>query len=149
MLSLIRFAGITTVIFAVRGPARAQELAPPGSDVSIHKMVIESAFSHTVKYDVKGGSPRLQALVRRVEWAENELSVIEQLQLLKLDTVVNERRVAAFRTAQLTDPDYPPGFILPSIATGSGGDGASSLQRSLKRQLVDAATPEAALQPFG
>jgi hypothetical protein len=149
MLSPFRFAGIITVLFAVCGPARAQELAPPGSDVSIHKLVIDSGFSHTVKYYVKGGSPRLQALVRRVEWAENELSVIEQLQLLKLDTVVNERRVAAFRTAQLTDPYYPPGFIPLSIAAVNGGDGESSLQRALKRQLADEATPEAALQLIG
>ena len=149
MLSPVRFAGIITVIFAVCGPARAQELAPPGSDVSIHKLVIEDGSSHTVKYTVQGGSPRLQALVRRVEWAENELSVIEQLQQLKLDTVVNERRVAAFRTAQLTNPYYPPGFTPRSIATNYGGDGASSLQRALKGQLAYEATPEAALQLIG
>jgi hypothetical protein len=149
MLSPFRFAGIMTVIFAVCGPARAQELAPAGSEVSIHKLVIQNGLSQTVKYDVKGGSPRLQALVRRVEWAENELSVIEQLQLLKLDTVVNERRVAAFRTEQLTNPDYPPGFIPLSNAAVSGGDGERSLQRALKRQLADEATPEAALQMIG
>src|SRR5262249_6120501 len=127
--------------------ARSQELAPPGSGVSIHKVIIESAFSHTVKYYVKGGSPRLQALVRRVEWAENELSVIEQLQLLKLDTVVNERRVAAFRPEQLTNPYYPPGFIPPFIAPDNGGK--SFLQRALTGQLAYAATPEAALQLIG
>ena len=149
MPSPFRFAGIITVIFAVCGPARAQELAPPGSGVSIHKLVIDNGFSHTVKYSVKGGSPRLQALVRRIEWAENELSVIEQLQLLKLDTVVNERRVAAFRTAQLTNPDYPPGFIPLPIATVNGGDGESSLQRALQLQLADEATPEAALELIG
>jgi hypothetical protein len=149
MLSPFRFAGIIIVIFAVCGPARAQEIAPKGTGVSVHKVVVDSGLSHTVKYFVTGGSPRLQALVRRVEWAENELSVIEQLQLLKLDTVVNERRVAAFRTAQLTNPYYPPGFIPPSIATGNGGDGASSLQRALKGQLAYEATPEAALQLIG
>ena len=138
MLSPLRFAGIITVIFAVCGPARAQELAPPGSDVSIHKMVIDSGFSHTVKYFVKGGSPRLQALVRRVEWAENELSVIEQLQLLKLDTVVNERRVAAFRTAQLTNPYGSPGFIPVSIGSDFGGYGESPLQRALALPRISA-----------
>ncbi len=146
MLSPFRFAGILTVIFAVCGSASAQELAPPGSGVSIHKLVISTSSSHTVSYFVKGGSPRLQALVRRVEWAENELSVIEQLQLLKLDTVVNERRVAAFRTAQLTNPGYPPGFIPLSSTTGNG---ASSLQRAFQRQLAYEATPEAALQLIG
>jgi hypothetical protein len=149
MLSPFRFAGIITVIFTVCGPARAQPIAPPGSGVTIDKLVIDNGLVHTVKYFVKGGSPRLQALVRRVEWAENELSVIEQLQLLKLDTVVNERRVAAFRTAQLTNPYYPPGFIPLSFAIDNGGDGESYLQRALQRQLAHEATPEAALDLIG
>src|SRR5262249_28276402 len=101
MLSPCRLAGIAAVIFAVCGPAKAQELAPAESGVSVTKLSIDSGGTHTVRYTVTNGSPRLQALVRRVEWAENELSVIEQLQMLKLDTVVNERRVASFRTAQL------------------------------------------------
>src|SRR6266852_6328778 len=149
MLSPFRFAGIITVIFAVCGPARAQQIAPPGSGVTIDKIVIDNGPAHTVKYFVKGGSPQLQALVRRVEWAENELSVIEQLQLLKLDTVVNERRVAAFRTAQLTNPYGSPGFIPVSFPIDIGGDGESSLQRALGRQLASEATPEAALQMIG
>jgi hypothetical protein len=146
MLSPFRFAGIITVIFAVCGPARAQPIAPAGSGVTIDKVVVDNGPAHTVKYFAKGGSPRLQALVRRVEWAENELSVIEQLQLLKLDTVVNERRVAAFRTAQLTNPYFPPGFIPLSIGTEYGGDGSSRLQRALTGQLAYEATPQAALQ---
>src|SRR5262245_18273340 len=109
MLSPVRFAGIMTVIFAVCGSARAQKIAPAGSGVTIDKVVVDNGPAHTIKYYVKGGSPRLQALVRRVEWTENELGVIEQLQLLKLDTVVNERRLTAFRTAQLTNPYFPPG----------------------------------------
>ncbi|HMC65052.1 MAG TPA: Tudor-knot domain-containing protein [Gemmataceae bacterium] len=149
MLSPFRFAGIITVIFAVCGPARGQAIAPAGSGVTIDKVDVYNGLAHTVKYYVKGGSPRLQALVRRVEWAENELSVIEQLQLLKLDTVVNERHAAAFRTAQLTNPYYPPGFIPLSIATNNGCDGASPLQRALTGQLAYEATPQAALQLIG
>src|SRR5207237_7181131 len=149
MRSPFRFAAIVVATVAVCGPARSQELAPPGSGVSVHKLAIDSAFSHTVKYTVKGGSPRLQALVRRIEWTENELSVVEQLQGLKLDTVVHERRGAAFRTDQLTNPFYPPGFLPPAIAAGNGGDGASPLQRALGRQLAYEATPEAALQLIG
>src|SRR5262245_21514742 len=100
MPSPFRFAGILAVISAACGPARAQAIAPPSSGVTIDKMVIQNGLARTVKYSVTGGSPRLQALVRRVEWVENELGVIEQLQLLKLETVINERRVAAVRTAQ-------------------------------------------------
>src|SRR5438876_10384935 len=136
MLSPLRFAGIITVIFAVCGSARAQQIAPAGSGVTIDKVVIDNGVAHTVKYSVTGGSPQLQAVVRRVEWAENELSVIEQLQLLKLDTVVNERQVAAFRTAQLTNPYYPPGFISVSFPIDNGGYGESPLQHALGRQLA-------------
>lgn len=146
MLSPFRFAGILTVILAVCDPAKAQQIAPAGSGVTIDKIVVDNGAAHTVKYFVKGGSPRLQALVRRVEWTENELSVVEQLQLLKLDTVVNERRVAAFRTAQLTNPYFPPGFLPPSIGTDNGCYGASALQTSLTGQLAYEATPQAALQ---
>jgi hypothetical protein len=135
-------------VFAVCGAARSQELAPPGSGVSIHKLVIDSPFGHTVKYTVKGGSPRLQALVRRVEWAENELSIIEQLQLLKLDTVVNDRHLAAFRTAQLTNPYFPSGYG-PHFYGVGGYDGKTSLQRAFDRQLAFEATPQAALQMIG
>src|SRR5437773_5855661 len=136
MLSQLRFAGIIALLFAVCGSATAQQIAPAGSGVTIDKVAIDNGLAHTVKYSVTGGSPQLQAVVRRVEWAENELSVIEQLQLLKLDTVVNERTIAAFRTAQLTNPYYPPGFIPRSIAPDNGRDGTSSLQRALKGQLA-------------
>jgi hypothetical protein len=146
MLSPLRFAGIITVIFVVCGPARAQAIAPAGSGVTIDKIDVQNGLAHSVKYFVKGGSPRLQALVRRIEWTENELSVVEQLQLLKLDTVVNERRVAAVRTAQLTNPYFPPAFIPVSFAPGNGCDGASSLQRALTGQLAYESTPQAALQ---
>src|SRR5205814_8442925 len=111
--------GIATLMFAVCGPAGAEAIAPPGSGVKIDKVDLYNGGAHTVKYFVTGGSPQLQALVRRIEWTENQLSVIEQLQLLKLDTVVNERRVAAFRTAQLTGPYYLPGFT-PPIAIDHG-----------------------------
>jgi hypothetical protein len=148
MRSPFCFAGILTLTFAACGPARAQELAPPGSGVSIQKLAVDNGTAHTVKYFVKGGSPRLQALVRRVEWAENELSVIEQLQQLKLDTVVNDRRVAAFRTAQLTNPYNPPGYV-PFPVGPAGGDGGSPLQRALTWQLAGEATPQSALQMIG
>jgi hypothetical protein len=149
MLSRLRFARIIIVISALCGSARAQQIAPAGSGVTINKVVVDNGLEHTVKYIVTGGSPQLQAVVRRVEWTENELSVIEQLQLLKLDTVVNERRVAAFRTAQLTNPYVPPGFIPVSFGSDIGGYGESPLQHALACQLASEATPEAAMQMIG
>ncbi len=148
MLSQLRFTAILILIFAVCGPAGAQELAPPGSGISIQKLTIDDGPVQTVSYSVKGGSPPLHALVHRLEWAENEVSVIEQLQLLKLDTVVNDRRLADFRTAQLTNPYNPPGFI-PFPVGPNGGDGGSGLQRALASQLAGEATPEAAMQVIG
>jgi hypothetical protein len=149
MRSSLRFAGIITVVFVVCGLASAQEIAPASPGVTINKMTIDSGPTHTVKYFVQGGSPRLQALVRRVEWTENELSVIEQLQLLKLDTVVNDRRVATFRTGQLTNPFNPSGLIPFPIAPDHGGYGQSPLQRALTGQLAWEATPQVALQMIG
>jgi hypothetical protein len=149
MLSSFRFAGTIIVIFAVCGLARAQAIAPAGSGVTIDKMDIENGTTHTVKYIVKGGSPRLQALVRRVEWTENELSVVEQLQGLKLDTVVKERSAAQFRTAQLSNPYFPPGFVPPPVATDNGWYGASPLEKALTGQLAYEATPQAAMQLIG
>jgi hypothetical protein len=146
MLSASRFAGILAVILTVCGPAWAQPMAPAGSGVKIDKVVVENGLSHTVKYYVTGGSPKLQALVRRVEWAENELTVIEQLQGLKQDTVVNDRRIAAFRTAQLTNPFNPPGYVPFPVAPDHGSTGASPLQKALTWQLAAEATPQAALQ---
>ena len=149
MPSPFRFAAILTVILAVCVPVRAQQIAPAGSGITIDKVAVDNGSAHTVKYFVKGGSPRLQALVRRVEWTENEMTVVEQLQLLKLDTVVNERRIAAARTTQLTNPYFPPGFIPPPIGSDHGWGGASSLQKALTGQLAYEATPQAALQMIG
>jgi hypothetical protein len=136
--------------FAACGTLRAQapSVAPAGPAVAVNKMVIHNGPVETVKYIVTGGSPRLQALVRRVEWTENELRVVEQMQLLKLDTTVNERQVTAFRTAQLASPYFPPGFSPPAV-NGYGGYGASTLQIALDRQLAYEATPQAAMQLIG
>jgi RNA binding activity-knot of a chromodomain len=149
VLSQFRFAVILFVIVAVCGPARADEIAPAGSGVSIQKMVVQNGLAQTVKYFVTGGSPRLQALVRQIEWTENELNIVEQLQGLKMDTVVNERRVAAFNTNQLTNPYALPGFNPPPIPPGYGGAPASPLQRALGRELAAEATPAWAMQMIG
>ena len=149
MLARLRRAGILALVVAACGPAGAQDLAPPGTGVSIHKVTVTSPHTRTVKYYVTGGSPRLLALVRRVEWAENEMSVVEQLQQLRLDTVVNERRVAAARTDQFTNPYFTAGYVPPPVYVGGGGHGGSSFQRALKEQLAHQATPGAALQLIG
>jgi hypothetical protein len=149
VLPSFRLAGIITLLFAFTGLAQAQEMAPAGSGVSVHKLAIDNGSTHTVKYFVKGGSPRLQALVRRVEWVENELSVIEQLQGLKLDLVVNERRAAAVRTGLLTNPLFLPGYSSRYAGSYSGGNDESTLAQALSDVLASEATPAAAIQMIG
>jgi hypothetical protein len=128
-------------VLCVNVPAARADDPPPGSGVSIRKVTVYSGLTQSAKYIVTGGSPRLQALVRRLEWAENELGVVEQLQLLKLDTVASERRAAALRNYQPTSPYYFPADV--------AGFGESTLQKSLQRQLAYEATPEAAQQLIG
>jgi hypothetical protein len=152
MLSPFRFAVIMSVTLAACGPVRAeaqaQPIAPAGAGVTINRMVIDNGPIRTIKYSVNGGSPRLQALVRRVEWTENELSVVDQMQLLKLDTIVNQRQQTAYRTAQLSNPYFPPGFS-PLAIGAHNGYGESSLQNALSGQLAFEATPQAAMQLIG
>jgi hypothetical protein len=119
--------------------------AAAGPEPKIRKVVIDNGLSQSVKYFVEGGSPRLQAMVRTLQWAENEVAVIEQLQQLKLETVLNERRLGAVRTIQRTGFGYPP--LSPRGGYGHLG-GESSLQVGLAGVLTDEATPEAALQIF-
>jgi hypothetical protein len=98
MPSASRFAEKTVLFLAalVVGPAWAQgDRAPPVPGLKIHKVIIENGLSHTIKYFVEGGSPRLQAMFRTLQWAENEVTLIEQLQLLKTEIVTNERRPGA------------------------------------------------------
>jgi len=146
VLSSFRSAGTVALLFAVSGPALAQEMAPAGTGVSVHKLAIDNGSTHTVKYYVKGGSPRLQALVRRVEWVENEMTLVEQLQGLKLDLVVNERRAAAVRTGLLSNPLFLPGSSSPYTGSYGGGNDESSLQQALSDVLASEATPAAAMQ---
>jgi hypothetical protein len=150
MLSPLRIAVIMSVTLAACGSVRAeaQAVAPAGPGVTINKTVIQNGPIQTVKYAVSGGSPRLQALVRRVEWTENELGVVEQMQLLKLDTVVGERQLATYRTAQLANPYFPPGFSPLAVGVYNGSS-ETHLQSALGRQLAYEATPQAAMQLIG
>jgi hypothetical protein len=147
MLPAFRFPWIVVLLLAiVVGPARAQQAAPAVPPVTIDKTVIESGLSHTVKYFVSGGSPRLQAMVRSLEWAENEVTLIEQLQQLKLEIVVNERQTGSVRTLPQAGFGYSPGYRPVPVYGGSGGE--SSLRGALSGVIANEATPEAALQAF-
>lgn len=147
MQPIVRLAGGTALFLAIftSEPARVRgdDLAPPPKRPTVHKVVIENGLAHTVKYFVEGGSPRLHAMYRILQWAENEVVVVEQLQLLKLDYVTQERRLSAFTTVQQTTFGYPPLWATP----GCGAYGSeSSLKGALAGVLADEATPAGSMQ---
>jgi hypothetical protein len=104
-------------------------------------MQIFNGSLETVSYAVQGGSPQLQRAYRLLQYAEQEVSVVEQLQLLKLEYVHNERQLEALRTAQQLS------YFMPRFT--SGGDsfaGESTLKSAVSYGLADEATPERAEQ---
>src|SRR5262249_48182106 len=87
----------------------------------------------TVTYIVQGGSPRLRARIRALQYAENEVTLVEQLQQLKMDYVANERLLEGLRTS---------GPVVNRSFPGR----ESSIQRALADTLAEIATPGAALR---
>lgn len=74
-------------------PKPAEPRGPEARRVEVYNGPIR-----TVTYDLTGLSPRLQALYRQLELAENELSLTDQLGALKQEYVNNERKLEARRT---------------------------------------------------
>jgi hypothetical protein len=103
LLSLFgsKAAALLTVLLLV-GAAGAQEPRPaaPATVPQIHKMTIMNGTATTVRYTVQGWSPHLQALVKTLEYTENELTLTTQLQSLRSGIVANEQALAAFQTWQ-------------------------------------------------
>jgi hypothetical protein len=120
---------------AVKPPPAAQ--APPAVQApKVYRMTIDVSGTQTVYYNIQNGTPRLQTVYRMLAWAENEMTVVEQLQKLKIDYINNER----LREAQ----DAYSGF------TGSNRNGPnygweSTLKTGLSKGLAREGTPQAAV----
>lgn len=122
------------------GPAaNAQEPGCAAAGPPVQKLVIYNQSTPTVYYSTTSDSPRLQALCRTLQWAENEVALVGELQRLKLDYVRGERRLAASYLAYPPNPAALPGS--PSYPRPE-----SALSSSLAGVLADEATPERALQ---
>ncbi len=123
-------------IFPFVGPARAADKndrsAAPRPTVS--KMTITVANLPTVYYSVQNGTPRLNAVYRLLGYAENEFTLVMQLQELKFDYVRNERT----REARTMSGGY--GSYAPSPP------GESTLKFGLSQDLAAEGTPDAAVQ---
>jgi hypothetical protein len=138
------------VTLQIATPSRADDnAAKPRPQVS--KMTIDNAGAKTVYYSVTNGTPRLNALYSKLEFAENEVTIVKQLQLLRLDYIRSER------TAQASSAVY--GIGAPSFngtnSVGSyggsygpygGGNGESTLKNGLSQVLAAEGTPDAAMQ---
>jgi hypothetical protein len=122
-------------------PLAAQEPAAP-SKPPIHKVSISQGGVTLVRYSTTVDSPRIRALCRVLQWAENEVGLVEQVQALKIEYVGYERQLAALRTAQQVNP-----LATPFSRLGYGSYyGESVLSYSLASVIASEATAERALQ---
>jgi hypothetical protein len=124
-------------------PLAAQEPAPAPSKPPIHKVTISQGGVTMVRYSTTVDSPRVRALCRVLQWAENEVGLVEQVQALKMEYVGYERQLAALRAAQQLNPLASP---YSRVGYGSYYGGESVLSYSLASVIASEATPEAALQ---
>jgi hypothetical protein len=142
-----RAATLLTAFLLTAGPLAAQDAKPaaPAPPRTANKLEIWSGPMRRVYYSVPNGSPHVQALYRRLQWAENEVTIVEQLQQLKMDYVNNERRLEAFRTAQQLT--YAP-WVAGGCYYAGGASCESSLKSSLSGMLAQESTTESALGLF-
>jgi hypothetical protein len=130
MLSPTRFTAAALVALVLASsPLRAQEARPAPQ---VHKVTMYNGTARSVYYIVKGGSARLWARYRLLEYLQNEVALVDQLQRLRMEYVADERLLEGMRTAGGGGRDI-------------GGRGhESSIKRALADTLAQEATPEAA-----
>ena len=150
-LLTIAMALLATLQFATPSHADDNAAKPPPQ---VSKMTVDNGGAKTVYYSVTNGTPRLNALYNKLEFAENEVTIVKQLQQLRLDYIRSER------TAQASSAVY--GIGAPSFngtnSLGSyggsygpygsygGGNGESTLKNGLSQVLAAEGTPDAAMQ---
>lgn len=121
-------ATVLTAFVLTTGPLPAQEAWPAPQ---VNKLTIYNGTNKTVTYSVQGGSPRLRARFRKLQFAENEVILVEQLQQLKMAYVANELALEGLRAGG-------------PAAKGFGRE--SSIKIALAGVLAEEATPEAAIR---
>jgi hypothetical protein len=142
-----QFGSKTTALAAVLlliGTAGAQQAGPaaPAAIPQIHKMTIYNGLVPTVSYSVQGGSPHLEALSQTLQFTENEMTLTQELQRLRLGIVANEQTLDMIRTSQALGfgPISTPGYA----AWDARPD--SRLKRALIPGLAQEATPAMAFE---
>jgi len=147
----ITMALLATLQFAI--PSRADDKeANPRPQVS--KMTIDNGGAKTVYYSVTNGTPHLNALYSKLEFAENEVTIVKQLQLLRLDYIRSERtREGSSAVYGIGAPSFNRTNSLGSyggsydpFGSYGGGNGESTLKNGLSQVLAAEGTPDAAMQ---
>jgi hypothetical protein len=123
-------AAVLAALVLADEPLPAQEARP---SPQVNKLTIYNGTNKIVTYSVQGGSPRLRARFRLLQFAENEVTLMEQLQQLKMAYVANELALEGLRTGLPTA--YGPSF---------GRE--SSIKIALADNLAQEATPQAAIR---
>jgi hypothetical protein len=129
--------GRSTILLAfllAAGPVRADEAksAAPVPKPTIHRLEIYNGSVREVNYFVQGGSPHLEALARLVGYTENQVTLAEHLQRLKLELVNSERRLTAARTAyELGQLGQGPLVGVPGLFGAFGFAGGAIFGNSL------------------
>jgi hypothetical protein len=122
-------------IFAITWPTLAADKSTaPRPTVS--KMTITVGSLPAVYYSVQNGTPHLNAVYRLLGYAENEFTLVMQLQELKFDYVRNERVREALTMSG-------PG-LYGSYASHPPGE--STLKYGLSQGLAAEGTPDAAVK---
>jgi hypothetical protein len=139
----IALALLAALLLAAPSPAD-NDLPPPAAQrPKISKLTIDVNGTQTVHYTVQNGTPRLRTVFQTLEWAENEMTIVQQLQQLKLDYVRNERtHELQSGNATAFGPRFGsgPGYYPPSRGH------ESSLKMAISGQLAEEGTPEAAIR---
>ncbi|HLW65131.1 MAG TPA: hypothetical protein VKS79_07380 [Gemmataceae bacterium] len=145
----ITMALLATLQFAA--PSRADDNAA-NKRPKVSKMTIDNAGTKTVYYSVTNGTPHLNALYRKLEFAENEVTIVQQLQMLRLDYIRSERtREASSAIYGISAPNFNgmnggADGSYGSYGSYGGGNGESSLKNGLSQVLAAEGTPDAAMQ---
>lgn len=125
-----RLAAVLIAVVLTTGPLLAQEVWPAPQ---VNKLTIYNGTNKSVTYSVQGGSPRLRARFRKLQFAENEVILVEQLQQLKMAYVANELALEGLRAGG-------------PAAKGPFFGRESSIKIALADVLAQEATPEAAIR---
>jgi hypothetical protein len=123
-------AAVLAALFLTTGPLPAQAAWPAPQ---VNKLTIYNGTNKTVTYSVQGGSPRLRARFRKLQFAENEVTLVEQLQQLKMAYVANELALEGLRAGG-------------PVVKGPFFGRESSIKIALADTLAQEATPEAAIR---